>query len=272
MSKSMNKKKRDAQSTVCTKGTRVPEISRAIGISRRGFGKQLLLAAAVLGLTPSLLRSTATAQAPTPFKIGIIGSGRIGGSVGLRWAAAGHEILFASRNPAELGELVAQAGPRARAGLPRDAAEFGDIVFIAVPYAAMPQVGEDYAELLQGKIVIDCGNPYVQRDGEMAARALARGTGVASAEFLPGVRLVRAFNAVSWMEVNNEAHRSGELIAIPIAGDDAEAVAVTRQLVIDAGFDPVVVGGLERAREFDQGTDVYVKGMTARQMRAALGL
>ncbi|MDA1371051.1 MAG: NADPH-dependent F420 reductase [Proteobacteria bacterium] len=266
MNKSLKKKKRDAQSTACPEGTRVPRISR------RGFGKQLLLATAALGLAPSLLRRTAAAQSPAPLKIGIIGSGRIGGSVGLRWAEAGHEILFASRNPDELGELVAQAGPRARAGLPREAAEFGDIVFIAVPYAAMPQVGQDYAELLQGKIVIDCGNPYVQRDGEMAARALAQGTGVASAEFLPGVRLVRAFNAVSWMEVNDEAHRRGELIAIPIAGDDAEAVAVTTQLVIDAGFDPVVVGGLERAREFDQGTDVYVKGMTAREMRAALGL
>ena len=126
-----------------------------------------------------------------------------------------------------------------------------DIVFIAVPYAAMPQVGEDLAPLMQGKIVIDCGNPYVRRDGEMAAVALEKGTGVASAEFFPGVRLVRAFNALSWTEVNNQAHRDGELIAIPIAGDDAEGVAVASQLVIDAGFDPVVVGSLDRAREFD---------------------
>ena len=125
---------------------------------------------------------------------------------------------------------------------------------------------------MQGKIVIDCGNPYVQRDGEMAAIALEIGTGVASAEFLPGVKLVRAFNALSWVEVNEEAHRDGELIAIPIAGDDQEAVAVATQLVIDAGFDPVIVGGLDKAGLFDQGTAVYVKGMTAREMRAELGL
>jgi hypothetical protein len=106
----------------------------------------------------------------------------------------------------------------------------------------------------------------------MAEEAVAKGTGVASAEFLPGVRLVRAFNAIAAGTVNREAHREGELIAIPIAGDDEEAVAVATQLVVDSGFDPVVVGGLDRAREFDRGTDVYVKGMTAAQMRAALNL
>ena len=244
-------------------------------LSRRKFLSRALMALAGLSLYPTLFSSRILAQAvqsPTPMKIGIIGSGRIGGSVGLRWAQAGHEIMFSSRNPDQLGELVAQAGPRAKSGFPREAAEFGDIVFVAVPYAAMPQVGEDLAPLMQGKIVIDCGNPYVRRDGEMAALALEKGTGIASAEFFPGVRLVRAFNALSWTEVNEQAHRDGELIAIPIAGDDAEAVAVATQLVIDSGFDPVVVGGLERAREFDQGTEVYVKGMTAREMRAALGL
>ena len=125
---------------------------------------------------------------------------------------------------------------------------------------------------MQGKIVIDCGNPYVQRDGDMAADALESGTGVVSAEYLRGVRLVRAFNALSWREVQDEAHREGERIAIPIAGDDQEAVDVTTQLVFDSGFAPVIVGGLERAREFDQGTDVYVRGMTAREMRNALDL
>jgi predicted dinucleotide-binding enzyme len=243
--------------------------------SRRRFFGRSLMSVAGLTLFPNMLASRVLAQvtqSPTPMKIGIIGSGRIGGSVGLRWAEAGHEVMFSSRNPDQLDELVAQAGANASAGYPQQAAEFGDIVFVAVPYAAMPQVGEDIAPLVQGKIVIDCGNPYVGRDGEMAAEALAKGTGIASAEFFPGVRLVRAFNAVSWTEVTDQAHRDGELIAIPIAGDDVEGVSVATQLVIDAGFDPVLVGGLEKAREFDQGTDVYVKGLTAREMRAALGL
>jgi len=240
--------------------------------SRRKFAHQLFVSVTALSIAPLLLPTVVRGQSPTPLRIGVIGSGRIGGSVGLRWAEAGHEILFSSRNPDQLSDLVTQAGPRARAGYPQEAAEFGDIIFVAVPYAATPQVGRDYGPLMQGKIVIDCGNPYVQRDGEMAAIALEKGTGVASAEFLPGVKLVRAFNAVSWVEVNEEAHRDGELIAIPIAGDDQEALAVATQLVIDAGFDPVLVGGLDKAGLFDQGTAVYVKGMTAREMRAELGL
>jgi predicted dinucleotide-binding enzyme len=106
----------------------------------------------------------------------------------------------------------------------------------------------------------------------MAAQAIAKGTGVASAEYLPGVRLVRAFNALSSVQVEREAHRTGEKIGIPIAGDDQDAVATVFELVIDAGFDPVVVGPLARAREFDRGTPVYVRGMTAAQLKAALKL
>jgi hypothetical protein len=217
------------------------------------------------------------AQAPAaagrkPLRIGIIGSGRQGGAVGLQLARAGHEILFSSRHPEELKDLIARAGPKAKAGLPEDAAQFGEVILIAVPYGALPQVGRDYAPLMQGKVVIDCGNPRLDRDGPMAKDALAKGTGVASAAFLPGVRLVRAFSALSFTQVEREAHRPGEKLGIPVAGDDKDAVATVVRLIEDAGFDPVVVGGLARAREFDAGTPVYVKGMTAAELKAALKL
>lgn len=212
------------------------------------------------------------AGAPRPLKIGIIGSGQQGGALGLLWAKAGHEILFSSRHPEELTDLVASAGPKARAGTPAEAARFGDVILIAVPYGALPQVGRDYAPLMAGKVVIDVGNPREDRDGPMANEAIAEGTGVASARYLPGVRLVRALNALSAGMVRNEAHRAGEKLGVPIAGDDPDAVRTVVGLVEDAGFDPVVVGGLERAREFDRGTSVYVKGMTARQLREALDL
>lgn len=238
--------------------------------TRRRFLQSIALA--VSGYTLAPWRQAVSAQSAAPLDIGIIGSGRIGGSVGLRWAEAGHNILFSSRNPEELSDLVQQAGVNARAGLPAEAAEFGDVVLIAVPYGAMPQVGRDFAPLMQNKIVIDCANPRADRDGPMADEAIAKGTGIASAEYFPGVRLVRAFNAVSYTMVQDEAHRDGELIGIPIAGDDVEAVAVTARLVADAGFDPVVVGNLSRAREFDRGTDVYVRGMTGAELRAALNL
>ena len=241
-------------------------------LSRRGFLLTIAAAAASGTFLTVPAAGQAGAGAPVPMKIGIIGSGRQGGALGLQWAKAGHEIVFSSRNPGELTDLVAKAGPKTKAGLPQDAAAFGDVILIAVPYGALPQIGRDYGALMKGKIVIDVGNPRVDRDGPMAADALKKGTGVASAEYLPGVRLVRALNALSFVQVERDAHRAGEKLGIPVAGDDPEAVATVVRLVEDAGFEPVVVGGLARAREFDAGTPVYVKGMTAAQLKTALKL
>lgn len=237
-------------------------------LSRRAFGRL----AAATAIAASFAVKDAGAPTEAPLRIGFIGAGRMGGPLGLRLAEAGHEVFFSSRTPSELTTLVEQAGGRARAGTPREAAEFGDVVIIAVPYGALPEIGRDYGPLLQGKIVIDLGNPREDRDGPMAREALEKGTGIASAEYLPGVRLVRAFNAISFVMVRDQAHREGERIGVPIAGDDAQAVAVTERLVRDAGFDPVVVGPLETARRFDAGTNVYVRGMTARELREALNL
>lgn len=214
----------------------------------------------------------AQTQTKQPMKIAFIGSGRQGGALGLQFAKAGHEVMFSSRHPEELKDLVAKAGGKTRAGLPEEAAKFGDVIVIAVPYGALPQVGKDYGPLMKGKVVVDLGNPRADRDGPMANEAIKKGTGVASAEYLPGVRLVRAFNALSFVQVEREAHRGGEKLGIPVAGDDPAAVATVVRLVEDAGFDPVVVGNLSRAREFDTGTPVYVKGLTARQLREALKL
>lgn len=229
-----------------------------------------LVCAAVLALAA---RPGGAAPADTaPLKIGIIGAGHIGGTLAALWVQAGHEVLISSRHPQELRPLAQSLGPRAHVGTPREAALFGPVVLISVPYGALPQVGRDLKAELAGKIVLDTGNPYPQRDGSMALEARKKGTGVASAEFLPGVRLVRAFNAINSDDLKGEAHRSGEPIAIPLAGDDPEALRVAQQLVRDAGFAPVVVGPLSRAREFDVGTPVYTRLMSAAQLRAALGL
>jgi predicted dinucleotide-binding enzyme len=214
---------------------------------------------------------TAAAASP-PLRIGVLGTGHIGGNLAALWAKAGHELVISSRHPEELRELAQSLGPKVRVGTPREAAAFGEVVLISVPYAALPQIGRDYAKELAGKVVLDTGNPYPQRDGEMAHEARRKGTGVASAQFLPGVRLVRAFNAINYRDLESEAHRKGERIAIPLAGDDARALAVAQRLVRDAGFDPVVVGGLARAREFDVGTDVYTKLLTGAELRRELKL
>jgi predicted dinucleotide-binding enzyme len=233
----------------------------------------LALAAALLAVFAFVLPASAIRAADkTPLKIGIIGTGHIGGSLATLWAKAGHELVISSRHPEELQDLARSLGPKVRVGTPREAAAFGEVVLVSVPYMALPQVGRDYRSELAGKVVLDTGNPYPQRDGAMAEEARRKGTGVASAEYLPGTRLVRAFNAINWNDLKGEAHRAGERVAIPLAGDDKDALAVAARLVTDAGFDPVVVGPLSRAREFDVGTKVYTRLLTAKQLRKELGL
>jgi predicted dinucleotide-binding enzyme len=232
-----------------------------------GIFQRSLSALAFLAM--SLLVSGADAQ-PDTMRIGIIGTGNIGGALARHWAAAGHEIFISSRHPEELQALADELGPKVQAGTPREAAAFGDVILVSVPYAAMPQIGSDFAAELRGKIVLDTGNPSERRDGEMAVEALRKGSGIASAEFLPGTRLVRAFNCIPARSLANEGNRQPARIAIPLAGDDAEALSVAQRLVDDAGFDGVVVGGLETARYFDLGEPLAQGGSSAAELRAAI--
>src|ERR1041385_2852773 len=98
------------------------------------------------------------ALAQTKSKIGVIGSGKIGGTIGGSWVKAGHPVLFSSRHPEELKDLVAGLGPLAQNGTVSQAIAFGDALFFAVPYGALPQLGRDYGGALQGKIVLDACN------------------------------------------------------------------------------------------------------------------
>ena len=227
-----------------------------------------LLTITCVALGAATVFSPAYAQSDA-LKIGIIGTGRIGSALARHWVNAGHEVFMSSRHPEELQDLARELGPRAHAGTPREAAAFGDVVLVSVPYSAMPQIGTDYAAELEGKIVLDTSNPVANRDGPMAVEAKSKGSGVASAEFLKGTRLVRAFNCIPAASLANEPNRQPDRIAIPLAGDDAEALAMAQRLVDEAGFDPVVIGGLEDARLFDLGEPLARGNWSAAQMREA---
>jgi predicted dinucleotide-binding enzyme len=235
--------------------------------SLRGRWSPLALIATVL------LASTGFAanDPASPVRIGIIGTGKIGAPLAELWVRSGHEVMISSRHPEALAPLAAKLGPKAHVGTPAEAAAFGDVIMLAVPYGATPQVGHDYAKQLAGKVVLDAGNPYPERDGPMADAARTKGAGPSSKDFLPGVRLVRAFNAIIAGNLLTQSHRPGDLIAIPLASDDPAALKQAASLVRDAGFDPVIVGNLSQARRFDVGSAVYVKLMTAKELRAALG-
>jgi predicted dinucleotide-binding enzyme len=205
-------------------------------------------------------------------KVGFIGAGRIGGQLATFWAHAGYPVMISGLDLDTIKKTAAEIGSGTQAGSPAEAAAFGEVVVVTVPYAALPQVGKDYAAQLKGKIVLDTCNPNVTRDGAMTKDALEKGTGVMDPIYLPGTRLVRAFNTVGFGVLTPNANRPGEKIGIPLASNDKAAMAVAAQMVTDAGFEPVIVGDLSTAKSFDTGTSIYGKAVPASQVRAALGV
>src|ERR1700730_2558978 len=169
---------------------------------------------AVLALTASPFAALAqTAPGGAPLKIATIGAGREGGALGTLFAKAGHPVMFSSRHPEELKDLVASAGPSAKAGTVADAVAFGDVVLLVVPYGAVEQIGKEYGPALVGKApVIDVSNPIPQRDGEELVKSVndQGGAGVVTAKWLPGAHIVRAFNAIGSTQLAQLAHRQGE--------------------------------------------------------------
>jgi len=186
-------------------------------------------------------------------KIGIVGSGQVGGTLGTVWVRAGHKVMFSSQDLEHDKALAAKLGANARAGTPREAVAFGDVVMISVPYRALPEVGKTVGDLIRGKVVIDTCNPFVGRDGEIANWAREKGAGLASAELLPGARLVRAFNAIGASQMG-EAHKQPGRVGMPIASDDAGAIEIASGLIRDIGYEPVPVGGLAVGKYLMPGT------------------
>jgi predicted dinucleotide-binding enzyme len=195
----------------------------------------------------------------------------IGSTLAKLWVDAGHEVRLASRHPDDLTALVTRLGARASAGTPEEAAQLGDVVMLTVPLKAIPGLAHELSPFLGGKVVLDTGNAYAQRDGELARQATQHpqgSAGWAAAQF-PKARWVKAFNTVYYKTLEKEAHRRGDRVGIPLAGDDRNALEIAAQLVRDAGFEPVVVGGLARGKEFEPDTRVYNTGMSGAELRRA---
>jgi predicted dinucleotide-binding enzyme len=240
-------------------------------VNRRRF--MAVSAAYLVGVTAAQQSASGYAQAKAaaaPMKIGIIGSGNVGSAVGELWVRAGHEVMFSSRHPDTLKEMAAKLGPKAHVGTVADAAAFGGVIFLAVPYSALPDIGRDNAKALAGKVLIDASNPIARRDGPVAEEAMANGIGATSLKYLPGVRYVRAFNPVGAGDLRRLSHRAGTPIGMPMAGDDATAVKTASQLVRDAGFEPVVVP-LVRAMDFAPGTSIFGRATPVDELRQRLG-
>ena len=204
-------------------------------------------------------------------RIGLIGSGRIGGTLARLAVGVGHEVVLAnSRGPETLTDLAAELGPLASAATVTGAAEAGDVVVVTIPLAAYASVP---AEPLAGKVVIETNNYYPDRDGHIAE--LDAGSTTSSellAAHLPAASVVKAFNTIYFEHLASQGVPSGspDRRALPIAGDDADAKRLVEALFDAFGFDVVDAGPLATGARFQPGTPAYNVRMTAAELRAAL--
>lgn len=205
-------------------------------------------------------------------KIGIVGAGSIGGTLARLWAEAGHEIAISSRHPGELEGLAKEIGKGTKAVTPAEAAAFGEAVLLAIPLKGRKDTVAGIRHLLEGKLVIDAMNPFPGRDGSIAEEIISSGiaSGAATSEQLSESDVVRAFSSVYFKQLESEAHRSGEKLAIPMAGDRKDAKQVAEQLIRDAGFEPFDLGGLSESKPLDPDGALFGKALTVKETRKLL--
>lgn len=225
-----------------------------------------------LGVLSALTLMPGIGNAAEKMRIGIVGAGSHGGTIGRLWVQAGHEVMFSTRNPSELEAMAKELGPKASVGTSRQAAEFGTVVLFATPYNALPDLGRDLAPALRGKIVLDATNPPPDESNPLSREAYANGVGETSAKYLPGTRLVRAFSATDASSISASSRRNDAKLGVPLASNDAQALQVAAQLTRDLGSIPVLTGDLSTARTFQRGGPGFRANTDAAALRKLLGL
>ncbi|MBI0002069.1 NAD(P)-binding domain-containing protein [Bartonella sp. W8122] len=206
-------------------------------------------------------------------KIGVIGAGSLGGTVATLLVKSGHSVMFSSRHPDELRRLTNPLGEKASIGTPRQAAQFGDVILVAVPFSAWPEIGKDFTTEMKGKIVIDATNPPLW-GGDLEPLSIeAKKNGIAeTVKYVPDVRLVRAFSAVDATVIEDCFNKRIKAVGMPIASDDEKALDIAAELVRETGCEPVMTGKLETAHIFAPGEPGFRAHLPADKLRKRLGL
>ncbi len=208
-------------------------------------------------------------------KIGIIGSGNIGGTLGKHWAKAGHEVLFSSRHPNELNDLVRESGGKAKAVSVTEAFEANaDVYLLAIPFKDIDETAEVFAGEYGGKVIIDATNPYPERDGEMAqeVRDDNRNASEYTAMKFSTALTAKAFNTIHAKDLKTRAFDTQNPIAIPFAAQDSKSRSTTEQLINDIGFVPIYVGDLGATNAMEVGEKVYGLSENQQKLRSLLNI
>ncbi|HEX8717020.1 MAG TPA: NAD(P)-binding domain-containing protein [Gemmatimonadaceae bacterium] len=182
-------------------------------------------------------------------RVGILGSGLMGGKLGTIFARAGHDVVFSyARSQKKLVKLARDAGKNARTGTPAEAAQDADALLLAVHWSRVDDVLHQ-AGNLSGKVIVSCSLPMNADDTELIIAHISSGAEELARRF-PGARIVSAFNTVPSEVLFGvfEARDHTSRPSLVYCGDDTDAKGVTAGLIRDAGFDPVDAGPLRIAR------------------------
>lgn len=175
-------------------------------------------------------------------KIGIIGTGKIGGAVGKRWVKAGHQVLFGSRDPQKATALAQSIGANASGGSYADAVHFGQVLLLSTPWTATREVLQSLGSL-EGKTLVDCTNNVTgdEHGGSTSEQV---------AQWAKGAKVAKAFNTIFYQILEADPATAPERPTVFVVGDDDVKLTVT-QLVLDAGCEPIDAGPLSNARYLD---------------------
>jgi NADPH-dependent F420 reductase len=182
----------------------------------------------------------------TATKIAIIGAGNVGGGLGVRLSRSGFSVMFGIKPGADIKALLEECGAKASSASVGEAASWGDIVVLAVPASVALDVARELAGQLAGKIVVDCNNPLVWKDGPVWNPPPEGSLAQAIAMFVPGARLVKAWNTFG-AEFHKDPMLAGTAAQVFVAGDDAEAKKVLMDVASSGGYRPVDAGPLRNA-------------------------
>jgi len=203
--------------------------------------------------------------------VGIIGAGHIGSTLAKGLVARGYDVVIAnSRGPETLTDLVSTLGPRARAATAEQAAAAADWAIVTVPLKALDDVP---VQPLRGKIVLDTGNYYWERDGQIDALDEKRATtsGLLQ-EHLAGSKVVKAFNHIRSAEILTEGSPAGTAgrRALATAGDTSDVIRFVTALYDEFGFDTVSAGPLSESWRVERDQPAYVVRQTRPELEVNL--
>lgn len=190
-------------------------------------------------------------------KIAVIGTGKVGGTLGTRWAKGGHQVTFGTRDPTseKVRELLENAGNNARAASTSEAVVGAEVVVLAVPWNVAQQTIEAAGDVT-GKVVVDCTNPIAP--GLQLALGHTTSGAEQVAEWAQGARVVKAFNSTGFENMADPVY-DGRPTLMPISGDDPAAKATVAELAESLGFEAVDLGPLDTARVLEPFALVWIR-------------